>query len=102
MTEQLATLLSRVQARQALVGVIGLGFVGIPEALAIGRAGFRVVGIDRQPGRIAALQAGQPIVPDVAPSELGDALRCGSFTPTIEWGAANDADVVVICVPTPL
>jgi UDP-N-acetyl-D-glucosamine dehydrogenase len=102
MSSPFTALLDRVRERQALVAVIGLGFVGIPEALAIGRAGFRVIGIDRQPERIDVLRAGRPIVPDVTSEELRDALGRGSFVPTFDERAAHDADVVVIGVPTPI
>jgi UDP-N-acetyl-D-glucosamine dehydrogenase len=97
-----ALLSSRIRARQAQVAVVGLGFVGLPEALAIVRAGFSVIGIDRDATRVAALQDGQSGVPDVSQSDLRDALARGSFTATIDWTEATQADVVVICVPTPL
>jgi UDP-N-acetyl-D-glucosamine dehydrogenase len=102
MTSHWSALLERVRGRQALVAVIGLGFVGIPESLAIQRAGYQVVGVDREPSRISALQTGDPIVPDVTAAELVDALGRGAFVPTVDLVAAREADVVVICVPTPL
>jgi UDP-N-acetyl-D-glucosamine dehydrogenase len=102
MTSPFTTLLNRLRGRQALVAVIGLGFVGIPESLAIQRAGFWVIGVDRQSSRVASVLAGDPIVPDVAPAELADALGRGTFYPTADERAAREADVVVICVPTPL
>jgi UDP-N-acetyl-D-glucosamine dehydrogenase len=97
-----AVLASRIRARQALVVVVGLGFVGTPEAVAIVRAGFRVVGIDRDVTRIARLQDGQSGVPDVFPADLIEALDRGALAVTNDWIEASQADVIVICVPTPL
>ncbi len=95
-------LLGRIRERRASVAVIGQGFVGAPQAIAIARAGFRVVGIDRDPERVGELAAGRSPVPDVSDEELGQALASGAYQVTTRRDALACADVVVVCIPTPL
>jgi UDP-N-acetyl-D-glucosamine dehydrogenase len=95
-------LAERIRLRQATVAVIGQGFVGLPQAIEIARAGFRVVGIDRDPERAATLRSGHSPVPDVSDLQLRSVLESGAYRVESNLAAADAADVVVICVPTPL
>jgi UDP-N-acetyl-D-glucosamine dehydrogenase len=88
--------------RSATAAVIGLGYVGLPLALEIARAGFRVIGVDVDRKKIAALTAGQSYIIDVKQEEIGSALREQRFIPTSDFGRLRDADAISICVPTPL
>ena len=86
------------------VGVVGLGYVGLPLALAYHEAGLKVVGVDANPGRVAELNAGHSPIDDIDDARLGAALRGGvRFVGPVEGeGALRDADAIVVCVPTPI
>jgi UDP-N-acetyl-D-glucosamine dehydrogenase len=98
-------LLDKIEKRQAQVTVIGLGYVGLPLAIAFAEAGFPVTGVDVDPDRVDKINRGESFVQDV-PSEIlakyVQATEGGSLRTTTEFGALADADAVIICVPTPL
>jgi UDP-N-acetyl-D-glucosamine dehydrogenase len=81
--------------------VIGLGYVGLPLAIAAARSGFRVTGLDTNAEIVAALMAGRSHVDDVTDAEIADMLGQG-FRATTDENAVQPQDVIVICVPTPL
>jgi UDP-N-acetyl-D-glucosamine dehydrogenase len=81
--------------------VIGLGYVGLPLAVQASRSGFRVTGYDTSPEIVAGLMAGRSHVDDVTDAEVA-AMRAQGFRATTDEGDAGQADVIVICVPTPL
>lgn len=88
-------------ASRESVGVVGLGYVGLPLALAMVDAGYDVVGVDIDEQRIEQLRAGQSYVNDVADDELQAGLDNG-FTPTTDYEALSEVSNISICVPTPL
>lgn len=96
-----AGLARRLAARTATVAVVGLGHVGLPLALAAAKAGFRTVGLDSDPARLARLSAGGSPLRHVPAEALERALRDGSFRPGGEDDLSS-ADAVLICVPKPL
>lgn len=96
------TLLDRFERRDAIVGIVGLGYVGLPLAVAFGEAGFRVVGLDVAANRVAALNAGQSHIPDVPSAAVSALLDAGRFRATIDALELATADAISICVPTPL
>ena len=114
---QFAHLLRKIETRQAVVSVIGLGYVGLPLAVAFANAGFRVVGIDHDGARVGAVARGESYVEDVS-SETLRAVVCdapyasfsvngqnaarGSLFPTTGYDALAATDVALVCVPTPL
>lgn len=85
----------------ATVGVIGLGYVGLPLALAMVEAGYHVIGVDVDEERVETLQAGESYVTDI-PDEAVETTVNGQFTPTTEYAPLADAVGISICVPTPL
>jgi len=95
-------LLQNIQERKATVGVVGLGYVGLPLAVAAANAGFSVIGFDVSETKTQQLAAGDSYVLDITNDELGAALATGRFVPTTDPDAVAAADVIVICVPTPL
>jgi len=95
-------LLQRIQDKSALVGVVGLGYVGLPLAVAFGQAGLRVVGIEVDPDKVARLNRGKSYVPDVPEAQLAELVQHGRFTATSDYAALHAADAIIICVPTPL
>jgi UDP-N-acetyl-D-glucosamine dehydrogenase len=96
------SLVDKIDAREASVAIMGLGFVGLPLALEFVRGGFSVLGIDVDKDRVEALKRGESYVQDVSDPELRLALDTGRFHPTSDFGVLAEADAVSICVPTPL
>jgi UDP-N-acetyl-D-glucosamine dehydrogenase len=95
-------LLSLIESRNARVGVIGLGYVGLPLAMAVARAGFAVTGFDTDPGKITAIAARQSYIEAVPDAILAAEVAAGRFTATGDFAGLGACDVIVICVPTPL
>ena len=91
-----------LEQRAARVGVIGLGYVGLPLAVAFGKAGFSVLGVDVDRERVARLNAGDSPVEDVGSDELATLVASGRIKITTEPSALSEADAIIICVPTPL
>jgi UDP-N-acetyl-D-glucosamine dehydrogenase len=84
------------------VGVVGLGYVGLPLAVAFARAGFAVIGVDADPARAALLAGGASPVEDVPSAALRPLVESGRLTVRSSPEALGEADAIVICVPTPL
>lgn len=84
------------------VAIVGLGYVGLPLALAFHEAGLRVAGIDADPGRVAQLLASSSPIDDVGDARLGEAIGGGLAIVGLDPTAVGGADVVIVCVPTPI
>ena len=99
-------LIEKIGSKEALVCVVGLGYVGLPLAVVFAEAGFRVVGIDVDPERVRAIGEGRSYVPDVATETLAplvsDGSRSTGLTATTSFDSVGDSDAVIVCVPTPL
>src|SRR5262245_49985885 len=95
-------LLQRIERKEARLGVIGLGYVGLPLAVEFARAGFHVVGYDVDAAKVAQLNSGCSYIPDVPSAHLAEAVKQGFFTATTDGSALADVDIIDICVPTPL
>jgi len=95
-------LLERIEGRRAVVAVIGLGYVGLPLSVEKARAGFRVIGIERNPDRVTRVNRGENYIGDVIAEDLKAAVASGNLSATSEFAAVSEADVLAICVPTPL
>jgi len=92
----------RIKNKNAKVAVIGLGYVGLPHALEISKAGFEVFGIDIKKERVDMLGKGKSYIGDISDSDIGEALNSGKFLPFNDFEPLKEADIVMICVPTPL
>jgi len=97
-----ADLLARIESHDAVVGIIGLGYVGLPLSVAFSEAGFKTLGFDVKPAVIDGLNAGRSHITDVASERLAKLVGDGPFEATLDFGRLGEADAVVICVPTPL
>ena len=95
-------LLQKIESKQARVGIIGLGYVGLPLAIELAHAGFRVVGFDVDQSKVDSLNAGTSYIPDVPSKDVADAVSKGFFRATVDERELADVDVIDICVPTPL
>jgi nucleotide sugar dehydrogenase len=95
-------LLKRIEDRTARVAIVGLGYVGIPLALRAAEAGFEIIGIDIDQERGDTLAQAISPFPEVAPGQVKAQIHSGRLRPTGDVEASGEADVIVICVPTPL
>lgn len=91
-----------IQARKAKIAIIGLGYVGLPLAMAFVRKGFRVSGIDLDRTRVEQLRSGKSYVEDIPSQDVRRAVRLGRFKATESYEVLTDSDVIIVCVPTPL
>src|SRR5262249_27757131 len=95
-------LLLKIQNREAAVAVIGIGYVGLPLAVEVATAGFRVVGYDKSAGKVARVNAGESYIKDVPTAVLAPLVQGGKLSASTDADVLGKADIVVICVPTPL
>src|SRR5438309_4025079 len=98
------TLLDRIRARQAVVGICGLGYVGLPLALTFGEKGFPVLGFDIDARKIEALGKGESYIRHIDSNRIAkqSAREDKGFSATMDFRKATTADVLILCVPTPL
>jgi UDP-N-acetyl-D-glucosamine dehydrogenase len=95
-------LLEKLQNRTARVGVVGIGYVGLPLAVVFAEANFDVVGIDPDEEKVAAINRGESYILDVESSRVRALLDSGKLTASTDYAALAEVDAVSICVPTPL
>ncbi len=95
-------LVVKAQDRSALIGIVGLGYVGLPLAMEFGRVGYRVLGFDVNRTVVEGLNQGRSHVQDVPSADVAGYTRAGKFAATTDLTRLNEPDVVSICVPTPL
>lgn len=100
--EHESLLQERIERHESRVGVIGLGYVGVPLAARAARVGFNVLGFDRDPERVARINRGESYTVDVATDFLAALVAEGRLRATDEMERLAECDIVVICVPTPL
>lgn len=91
----------KIQLHQARIGIVGMGYVGLPLALLFGAEGFTVTGFDIDDQKIAKLDAGDSYIARISPAEIRTA-RTHGFSATADYSHLRDMDAVIICVPTPL
>jgi UDP-N-acetyl-D-glucosamine dehydrogenase len=102
MNDLARALRQRIEERSARVGVIGLGYVGLPLAVAFGKVGFAVTGVDVDLRKIECLRAGESPIEDVTSDDLATLVAAERLTVTRDSAALAEADALIICVPTPL
>ncbi len=95
-------LLSSIGSRDALVGIVGLGYVGLPLAVTATNAGFGVIGFDIDAQRVAKVNRGETVIKHIDGALLGDAIAKGKFEATADFARLAEVDAILICVPTPL
>lgn len=97
-----AQLLSRIESRQATVGVVGLGYVGLPLAVEVARGGFRALGFDVAERVVSGINAGRSHIQDVSDEIVGAFVGEGLLSATADFSRLAECDAISICVPTPL
>src|SRR5688500_84854 len=95
-------LINKAERRQILFGIVGLGYVGLPLAVELAQAGYRVLGFDVNPDVVEGLNAQRSHVKDVTDKQLQAAMECGRFSATTDMARLSEPDAISICVPTPL
>ncbi|MBW2426079.1 MAG: nucleotide sugar dehydrogenase, partial [Deltaproteobacteria bacterium] len=99
---KLTDLRDRIDSREATIGVIGLGYVGLPLAVELAQACFRVTGVDLDAAKVRALRDGHSYIGDVESSEVAALVGKDRFSATTDFDELAAMDVINICVPTPL
>ena len=94
--------LKRIEKKDITVGIVGLGYVGLPLAVEFGNAGIRTIGIDVNQARVDQLNAGDNYIQDVNDAELKTLVDAGTFTATSDFSSVKQIDAICIAVPTPL
>ncbi|HLY15598.1 MAG TPA: nucleotide sugar dehydrogenase [Bryobacteraceae bacterium] len=97
-----ALLEEKIRSRQARVGIVGLGYVGLPLAVEFAKAGFHVTGIDVNSDKTQRVNDGDSYVGDISSSVLSPLVKNGKLRATTDFSAVKDLDTINICVPTPL
>ena len=95
-------LAEKIDRKTALIGVIGLGYVGLPLVRAFARAGFKTMGFDVDQTKVDKLNAGQSYIKHIDSSAISMLIEQKRFEPTADMGRLGEADCIIICVPTPL
>jgi UDP-N-acetyl-D-glucosamine dehydrogenase len=96
------SLIKKLSTRKALIGIIGLGYVGLPLALRYLEVGYSVLGLDIDPGKVNKLMAGQSYIRHIPSDALAKAVNSKTFSATTDFSTASRADALILCVPTPL
>ncbi len=96
------TLIKKISSHQAIVTVVGLGYVGLPLGLAFAGKGFKVFGLDTSQARVDKINQLKSYITDVPDQEIAKAVKAKKFTATIDASCLSISDVIIICVPTPI
>ena len=95
-------LLNRLEKREAVIGIVGLGYVGLPLAVEFAEAGFRVIGLDVSQPKVDQLNRGESYIPDIPTAKIQPLVKAEKLCATTNYADLRQADAVSICVPTPL
>src|ERR1700732_4798348 len=102
-TQSSAKLLEeKIRTRQAKVGIVGLGYVGLPLAVEFAKAGFSVTGIDLSESKVAKVNAGESYIADIDQNVFKALVESGKISASSNFAVISELDTVNICVPTPL
>ena len=93
---------AKIEAKSAVVGVIGLGYVGLPLAAAFHRAGLPVIGFDVDPRKVELLRRGENYLKHLGPELVAEMWTTGRFEATADFQRLAEPDAIISCVPTPL
>jgi UDP-N-acetyl-D-glucosamine dehydrogenase len=102
MADQFQRLMKKIEDRKAVIGVIGLGYVGLPLVREFTRGGAKVIGFDIDRAKVASLMAGRSYIEHIPSATVAAIVKSGRFEATSDFRRIREADCVIICVPTPL
>jgi UDP-N-acetyl-D-glucosamine dehydrogenase len=95
-------LIEKFNNKTAVIGIVGLGYVGLPLMLRFVEMGYKVLGIDIDEAKVSSLNAGRSYIEHIPAEKIAHAVRSGSFSATTVFAASAQADALILCVPTPL
>ena len=95
-------LLEKLRRRESLIGVVGLGYVGLPLCLAYAEQGFRVLGLDIDEGKTDSINNGKSYIQHIESNRIQNKRSEGLLEATTDFSRASEADALILCVPTPL
>ena len=95
-------LIGKIKGRSAIIGIVGLGYVGLPLAVAFAQVGFRVIGVDLDARKVDSLNGGESYVEDVSSADVAALVNAGRLRAETSYAALQSADAISVCVPTPL
>ena len=101
-TDTFQSLRTAIQEKTALVGVVGLGYVGLPLIQAFIKGGYRTIGYDVDDSKVSALKAGRSYIKHISEEWIAECVQSELFEPTADMARLAEADAILICVPTPL
>lgn len=102
MNQVAENLLNKLNEKNATIGVVGLGYVGLPLAVEKAKAGYKVIGFDVQQERVDMVNKGQNYIGDIVEEELAEVVKNNKLICTTDYSKISEVDAVAICVPTPL
>lgn len=102
MTNNYDEIMNKITSRSVVVGVIGLGYVGLPLAVSFARKGIKVLGFEKSEKKAEAVNTGKNYIADIDDSEFSNALTSGKLSATTDFSRVSEVDAAIICVPTPL
>lgn len=95
-------LLQKIENRDAVIAVIGIGYVGLPLAIEFAKEGYRVIGVDVSEKKVELINSGVSYIPDIPTDDIARAVDAGLLSATTDYSVLHDVDAISICVPTPL
>lgn len=95
-------LLKKIDESKAVVGVLGLGYVGLPLAVTFAKKGFHVLGFDKSVSKVSNVESGHNYIADIQDQDLADCVKVGTLSATTNFARIRECDALIICVPTPL
>jgi len=101
-SEHYRDLTEKIKNKTARVGIVGLGYVGLPLAVELGKVGFSVTGIDLHEAKVQSLNRGESYIQDVPTAEVAELVHAGKLNATTDFSVVSELDTINICVPTPL
>ncbi|MCI0665012.1 MAG: NAD(P)-binding domain-containing protein, partial [Acidobacteria bacterium] len=96
------SLLDKIASRSARIGVVGLGYVGLPLVVEFARSGFDSLGFEVDAGKAEAINRGESYIPDTSTQLVTELVAAKKLSATTDFTALKDRDIIIICVPTPL
>ena len=98
----LQVILNRLKQKEAKIGIVGMGYVGLPLALRFANSGFKVLGFDIDDSKVQKLNKGESYIKHIGDAEVMPMVKEGLLVATSDFAASSECDALIICVPTPL
>ena len=102
MSAYLQTFKQRIDSKEAVIAVVGMGYVGLPLALRFCEAGYKVLGFDVDAYKVQKLNVGESYIKHIFSDKVAEAWKAGLLTATTDFARIPETDAVILCVPTPL